>query len=121
MTTPADDKGEELDPVDQKALERALAMVRQIDSKLEDEPRVDVARFAAYCCQCNNLHLKPWQPPPCWVDELVSDIHAGPDGIGGQYQAAKLLQRLLEAGLSRFEPDPESALKEVRKRPPPAS
>jgi len=127
MTTSADDEGEPLDPVDEDALERATEMARlesparsrQIDSKLEHEPWEDVATWCAYVSQCNVLHLKPWQSPPCWVDDLT--INAGDDGIGGQYQAARLLQRLLKAGLSRYEPDPEKALKEKRKRPPPAS
>src|SRR5262249_57775386 len=99
MTTPADDdEGEPLDPVDEDALERAIEMARresparsrQIDSKLEDEPWEDVATWCAYVSQCNSLHLKPWQSPPCWVDDLVADIQADPDGVGGQYQAAKL-------------------------------
>src|SRR6516162_1479666 len=97
-----------LSQVDRDALERAIAMARlqspgrsqQLDDKLADEPWRDVAEFAAYCCQCDALHLKPWQPPPCWVDDLVADIQAGPDGVRGHYQAAKLLQRLLDTGLS---------------------
>jgi hypothetical protein len=130
MTTPVDDEGEELNPVDQEALERAIEICRtqkapadrtQIEHKLETEPWVDVGTFASYSCQVDSLHLKPWQPPPCWVDDVVADINAGNDGVGGQYQAAKLLQRMLDAGLSRYEPDPLKALEKAKKKLPPAA
>jgi hypothetical protein len=49
---------------------------------------------------------------------LVADINAGDDGVLGRYQAAKLLRRMLDAGLSRYEPDPERALKQAKGRPP---
>jgi hypothetical protein len=110
-------------PTDRDALERAIAICRtqktpedrrQIEEKLEDEPWIEVAHFAAYSCQCDALHLKPWQSPPCWIDNLVATINDGNDGIGGDYAAAKLLQRLLDAGLSRFEPDPIGALERTK-------
>jgi hypothetical protein len=114
-----------LSQVDRDALERALAMARkespgrsqQIDDKLVDEPWFDVATFAAYGCQTDSLHLKPWQSPPCWIDDLVGTIQAGNDGKNGDYAAAKLLQRLLDAGVSRYEPDPIKALEQAKKKP----
>src|SRR5215472_11309874 len=117
MTTLIDDEGDELTRVDLNALERAIAMARlespgrsqQLDDKLANEPWQRVAEFAAYCCQCDNLHLKPWQPPPCWVNDLVADIQRGDDGIHGHYAAARLLQRMLDHGISRYEPDPLKA------------
>jgi len=130
MTLPIEDEDEDepLSAADRDALHRAIDMCRrrgpanceQIERMLESEPWREVAEFASYSSQCDALHLQPWQSPPCWVDDLVADIQAGDDGILGDYQAAKLLQKLLDAGLSRYEPDPIAALKRVKKRPPPA-
>jgi hypothetical protein len=125
MTTLTDVE-EELSDVDRDALDRAIDICRtkkdpadreQIERKLATEPWREVGEFAAYSCQMDSLHLQPWQSPPCWVDDLVSDIQGGPDGVGGDYEAARLLRRLLDAGLSRYEPDPIAALK-AKKRPP---
>ena len=71
--------------VDQDALRRALEMAKaqspgrreQIDAKLADEPWENVAAFAASCCQSRNLHLKPWECPPC---------DAGPTADGRDYE-----------------------------------
>ena len=71
------------------------------------------AETAAYQCQDKALKLRPWQPPPCWIRDPDGDLAAGDDGIGGRYAAAKLTRRLLQAGLSRFEPDPVDALEAV--------
>ena len=125
MTTLTDVE-EELSAVDRDALDRAIEICRtrkdpadreQIERKIATEPWREVGEFAAYSCQMDSLHLQPWQSPPCWVDDLVSDIQGAPDGVGGDYEAAKLLQRLLDAGLSRYEPDPVGALKQARRRP----
>jgi hypothetical protein len=81
------------------------------------DPWEQVARFAAYCCQCDNLHLGPHQSPPCWATE--ADLVADPndlEDIYGRRAAAVLRKRLLEAGLSAHEPDPIAAL-ERAKRP----
>jgi hypothetical protein len=59
--------------VDMEALRRAIAMPRasdplrdqQIASMLEEREWLEVAEFAAYCCQTEALNLRPWQPPPC--------------------------------------------------------
>ena len=96
--------------VDRQALQRALALARaespgraaQIADKLRAEPWEDVAEFAAYCCQCEALDLKPWQDPP-----LNAEIRPDPDALA-------LLVKLLGAGLSRYEPDPVTALAQVR-------
>jgi hypothetical protein len=108
-----------LTPTDKAALERAIAIDRrrdratrqQIEAKLESEPWFEVGKFAAYGCQCNALHLKPWQPPPCWAELDDQDGADGP--IFGRRAAAELLRRLLTAGLSRYEPDPINALARV--------
>jgi hypothetical protein len=105
---------DELDPVYRGALERAIAMIRarggpdaaQIENKLRKEPWEDVGRYASYAQQCDNLHLGPHQVPPCWATE--ADLVANPDDpedIYGRRAAAVLHKRLLEAGLSAYEPD----------------
>jgi hypothetical protein len=96
--------------VDRGALRRALQLARaesprraaQIADKLKDESWEDVAEFAAYCCQIDNLGLKPWQDPSMYA-ELRSD-----------QDALTLLVKLLGAGPSRFEPDPVAALAQLR-------
>lgn len=113
--------------LDREAVTRAIAMLRlespgrsqQIDDKLASEPWESVARWCAYCCQCDTLHLKIYQSPPCWTDpsEIGAILAKGDDGIHGHYGAAKLLQRMLAAGLSRYEPDPVAALKRASAQP----
>lgn len=104
--------------VDRQALELAMEQARrepdiaaQLDdklqgTKLEDgkgwackpECWQDVAKFAAYRCQIRSLRLLPWQIPPC-----------ASDGVGDEPHDV-LLRRMLEARLSRFDPDPAAAL-----------
>jgi hypothetical protein len=102
--------------VDREALERAIALYRQRDSasrdQIDDLLRTrswrEVAELAAYGCQCDRLGLRPWQSPPTEVD--VSYEHMTGDDHRGLRAAAQLLRRLLDAGLSRYEPDPLHAL-----------
>ena len=121
-STLTDEDDDDIHPIDREALERAIAMTRanggpdavQIECKLRDESWEQVARFAAYCRQCDNLHLLPHQNPPCWAD-LEVDLAAGDDGVLGKYAAAVLLKRMLDAGLSIYEPDPITALEQTRR------
>jgi len=112
-------------PVDREALERAIEIVRtrktpadrqQIERMLREDPWEEVGRFAAYSCQCDVLRLKLWQPPPVWVRDIEATLAAGDDGVYGYFQAAKLLRRLLAAGLSHFEPDPIAALEAAERK-----
>jgi hypothetical protein len=106
--------------IDRDAFKRAIESCRnrkddpgrreQIDSKLAEEPWDEVGRFAAYSCQSRNLNLKPWQIPPCWIRDVEAVLAAGDDDMHGRRAAAKLLKRMLDAGLSRYEPDPLAAL-----------
>ncbi|MDF0521583.1 hypothetical protein P0R31_30515 [Bradyrhizobium yuanmingense] len=80
----------------------------QIKAKLESEPWADVARFAAYSEQIAALCLKPWHSPPASIDDPEAVLALGkahPD-----YKAAKLLQRMLQHGVSKFHPDPLRAI-----------
>jgi len=99
---------DEYDDVDMDAFRRALEIAsrdplraEQLKSKLEDEPWAQVARFAAYVCQCQALGLTPWQSPPCHAHGQAS---------------LDLLDELLDAGLSQWEPDPAAALREAKRR-----
>ena len=96
---------------DRAALELAMEYARrdperalQLDKKLKGERGIlpqswqAVAEFAAYCAQTVSLHLKPWEAPPCLSDGE------------GNAPEDKLCRKMLEAGISRFHPDPMAAL-----------
>ena len=73
----------------------------QIERKLKKD-WVEAAETASYDAQCRVLGLKPWQSPPCYGDAFP--------GHDGHANAAVLLRKLLDAGLSRWDPDPLVAL-----------
>ena len=110
-----------LGDVDRDALKRCIEMARtypgrseQIDWKL-NEGRCswqDTAKFCAYLCQSKNLRLEIMEFPPAWL--IDADDVEGP-AFKGKPQAAKLLRRLLAAGLSQYEPDPIRALAAAEK------
>ena len=78
------------------------ARAEQLQSMLEHDSWEEVARFAAYHSQNVALNLKPWEEPPCVADE--DDPNERDKG------AQKLLRRMLDAGVSRFDPDPLAAI-----------
>jgi hypothetical protein len=103
-----------LDEADLDALVLAMKQCRassgkqaqQLDAMLDDRAWQEVAEFAAYTQQADNLRLRPWQMPPCCVaDENEPRV--------GEESAAKLLRRMLKAGISRWHPDPMRALEEI--------
>jgi hypothetical protein len=101
------DEAAELDPIDRAALERAFNAYR-VNLKMRDH--IDsmaakwyaAARFAAYSVQIDSLHLRPWESPPCVVDEDSPEP--------GDEVAANFLRRMLALGISRFDPDPLAAI-----------
>jgi hypothetical protein len=105
--------------LDRDALERAIAMMRQhspaeaaqIDGKLTHEGFDAAGKFAAYCCQCETLRLKPWEAPPCHVHGDGID----PNVYGYRPGEVALYNRLRGAGLSLYEPDPIAALARTRR------
>jgi len=115
-----------LSSIDRAALERAIELKRdrspadrrEIDERLKTRPWFEVAVDAVYCCQRSLIAPRLWQKQPhdIEVDEIETIIARGPDGLGGEYQAAKLLRRMLKAGLSKFEPQPLQALAEAKAR-----
>lgn len=95
-------------------LRRAMEMARrdparaeQFDEKLRDEPWTEVVEFAAYCCQIKALGLRHWQEPPCVVDQ--------DDPNERNKEAQAMLRTMLQAGVSRYDPDPLQALKGRRR------
>src|SRR6476646_7582366 len=104
-----------MDKIDTEALTRALELTKaepehaeQIESMLKDRSWEEVAQFAAKHQQCKNLQLKPGEIPPC--HGAVNLAAPGTDADESFPAANRLLQRLLDAGLSQWEPDPEAAL-----------
>jgi hypothetical protein len=101
-----------LSPIDHDALVRCVAALKAsapdwpafIDALVAQNGWLDTARFCSYSCQSDSLHLKPWQSPPAW---------------GRSSDAAELVDRLIAAKLSIFEPDPLSALAQAAAKPKP--
>ncbi|MGO4506018.1 hypothetical protein AB4Z51_03290 [Bradyrhizobium sp. 2TAF36] len=112
-----------LTDVDRDAMSRAIETVRnesrarrrQVDSMLSSRPFERVGRFASFYCQMDALHLDPWETPPCWIDNIDVALITPNDArhIPG---SARLLRRLIDGGLSRYEPDPLGALARVEQR-----
>ena len=109
-------------PTDMDALTRAIAACRaadparsaQIDAMLSYRPWAEVGTFAAASAQRHSLHLKPWQSPPCRSDP--EDLYKPIGDPRGERESAELLRRLLDIGLSRYEPDPLQAIAQAEKR-----
>jgi hypothetical protein len=109
-----------MDDADRQAFELAIEMARQedegrrrqIDDFLRSRPFEEVGRFASYSCQMRSLCLAPWMYPPALIDitAVGKILAAGDNDIHGRFVAAKLVQRLLDLGLSRFHPDPLAAI-----------
>jgi hypothetical protein len=103
--------------VDRDACARAIAIMREREP---DEEWSDSVSAAARC-QDLALRLRPWQPVPCasfirdYIDEHLA---AGDDGVMGRYAAARIAKRLLDLGLSVFEPDPLAAIKRAGRKVP---
>lgn len=116
MTSPTTDKA--LTAADEDALTRCLAAARaesagrrkQIDTMLADHTRTwqSVAVFAAMCAQSRSLNLAPWQLPPYCAG--LRDLDQPPGDASGRRESAELKKRLIDAGLSIFEPDPLQAI-----------
>jgi hypothetical protein len=88
---------------------------------LDDEDREAVQRAEEIGVgQYERLGLKLWHYPPHYFhpDEIPQILSAGPDPNDAQkkFEAATLAKRLLDAGLSLYEPDPERALNDSKYR-----
>jgi hypothetical protein len=97
------------DDIDIDAFRRSVAMVKRegpagremVETMLTTTHWVEVAEFCSHRCQMKRLGLAPWQQPPCTCGEDDAD-------------AGVLLGRMLEAGISQWEPDPLAALAKVQ-------
>jgi hypothetical protein len=76
-----------------------------------------VAKFASYSAQIESLALQPWQDPPCCA--RLCNLAKPFDDPRGERESADVLKRLLDAGLSRYEPDPLAAIAEAEQRQAP--
>jgi hypothetical protein len=131
-----------LSPADREALTRALAIARNsrepgeremLDRLEKEEGWLVAAEQAVYHCQLELIRPRLWQPMPHDIDpaDIETIIARGDDGVNGNFRAAKLLKKMLKAGLSRYEPDVVGALERAEARrheaervqppPPPAS
>jgi hypothetical protein len=105
-----------IDPVDFEGLKLSMEQCRvsskmqadQLDSMLMDRKWFDVACFAAYDCQIRTLRLKPWETAPMDVIDPNEPRY-------GEEAAARLLKRMLQAGVSRYAPDPMGTLEASEK------
>jgi hypothetical protein len=90
----------------------------RIDQQIAKEGFEKAGRDAAYSCQYAALRLRPWEWTPSWVEPNDIDaILAKQDHDSRDMRtAAVLLRKMLNAGLSRWEPDPMTALVQAKKR-----
>lgn len=106
---------------DRAALELAITQIlegpnladrAQLVEMLQERPWIEVARFASYSRQFDTLSLKPWESPPCEItdpDAVIASARAAPHRVA----SARLLRRMQRTGISRFHPDPVTALREA--------
>jgi hypothetical protein len=107
--------------IDRDGLERALAIMlkhrelgRDFKRRLDEgEPWADIARHAAVSCQTQAMGLKSWQVAPCEVE--INQIDPPGDEHRRTRHASLTLERLLNAELSRWEPDPPAALARIER------
>ena len=96
------DNTDEIAEHDLAALRRCMEIAddpgraEQLESMLRERPWSEVAQFACFCVQSRTLRLKLWEPPPCLAV--------------GDEAAVKLLNKMLAAGVSQYDPDPLAAL-----------
>ena len=90
----------------------------QIDHMLADPSRNwrSVAVFAASCAQSRSLNLMPLQSPPFRAN--LADLSQPPGDPSGRRESAELLKKMLDLGLSPFEPNPLQAIAEAEARRP---
>ena len=127
MTIPAtdDEPGEfKMTTADEAALLASVERMRQsknaarreqIEQKLAavvtEDDWFKAAWFASYYCQTISLDLPPSRVPPCWINESeIAAALSAPSDVQGQRTAAQLLMRMKAANVSKYVPDPMTAL-----------
>jgi hypothetical protein len=114
------DDGEYYSDADVEALEACIEAAKaesearrlQVESMLADDWE-NAALFCCYCAQYRSLNLQVHQFPPAWTHEDDSDD--GPNNCD-QREARSLLREMLAHGISRFDPNPRLALRQVQAR-----
>jgi hypothetical protein len=108
-----------LDDNDRKALTLAMEQCRALDTKratqldqiLTQRPLHRTAMLGCLVMQSKNLDLKPQDIAPCHIiNENTKHAH--------RQAAAKLVRKLLNAGVSRCHPNPMQALREANGKSP---
>src|SRR5262245_20544048 len=107
-----------MDKNDLEALELAITQsladpesAAQVQAKLQDEDRIRVGEQCSYFRQMDSLQLLPWQFPPCWIDDDPEKMVSSAENFQyGEREAAILLLRMREFGVSKWHPDPYEAV-----------
>src|SRR5262245_59015818 len=73
-----------------------------------DDDWYERATWSCFVLQVINLNLRPWDPAPCDVDVDSNDPRDA--------AACALLRRMLDAGMSRYDPNPAQVLNGRRRR-----
>jgi hypothetical protein len=69
---------------------------------------------SAYGEQAKALALRPWQWPPCWIDDCdIEWALAQPDCHRGIRRAGELRLRMRKCGVPKDHPDPVAACEAV--------
>ena len=108
---------------DLEALDRALDMVLTGKDRDRAEQVQDIAgddwfgaaSLAAYDLQCKHLQLRSWEDPPLFVNADEIDAILSQPGHS-QLAAAKLLKRMLAAGVSKFDPTPLDSIAAAKRK-----
>ena len=66
--------------------------------------------------QCESLGLKFWESPPVYCADPNATLAAPETRANGAHAAAKLLLEMQAHGISRYHPDPRSAIEAAAER-----
>jgi hypothetical protein len=106
---------EDLTPADRAAMLDCIEYMRtepdsrrgdQINAKLEEQSFFEAGDFAAYHVQNITMQLMPWQCPPSAVEGSPYDDRPR---SAYEQEAIPFLKLMLEAGISKWDPDPLAA------------
>jgi hypothetical protein len=113
---------ENISALDREALQRALdgahlespQRSKQLTAKLQRDGWIDTAQLACSIMQAKSLGLLPHQARPYAIN-LAAALREPFGAEHGRREGADIVQRLLVCGLSRYEPDPDAALRRVER------
>jgi hypothetical protein len=77
-----------------------------------------VAKFCSYVQQVRRLGLPPWATPPCWIhtrENAGAILVKGSVADTSDADSARLTIDMIDAGVSRWHPDPVRAVAEARR------